>query len=200
MKLFGTLTSPFVRRVRIVATELGVSFELINTATDEGQAALRAVTPIWKVPTAVVEDQEVIFDSRAIIDYLITRHGWGPLRPPDARERWQHQNILNVIDGALDSAINVFYFERDGIDTTGVPYFQRQRERIASACAWLERNLHGAYFTAGGPLGLTEIALITTLEWLTFRQRYNVNAHPGLAAFCAAHKQRDSIRATYPVA
>ena len=46
MRLYGTLTSPYVRRVRIVATEIGVPCELV--APDA--ALLHAVTPIWKVP------------------------------------------------------------------------------------------------------------------------------------------------------
>lgn len=202
MKIFGTTTSPFVRRVRIVAAELGVGFDLVNTATEEGQAALRQVTPIWKVPTAVVDDV-TLFDSRVIIDYLIERHGWGPLRAPDGsdeKDRWRQQNLRNVIDGALDSGINLFYFERDGIDLTATSYFQRQQGRIRSALAWLEGELRGAHFTEGGPLGLAEIALVSALDWFTFRKRYDVDAHPGLVAFRNAHAHRDSIQSTYPAA
>lgn len=197
MKLFGTSTSPFVRRIRIIATELGVPFERVDTATDEGQAALRAVTPIWKVPTAIVDDV-VLFDSRNITDYLITHHGWGPLRAPAADERWQQQNLLNVIDAAVDSAINLFYIDRDGVDTSAAPYFQRQRDRVQSTLTWLEGQLRGAAFTEGGGLGLPEIALISGLDWLTFRARYDVDAHPGLVAFREAHEHRASIQATYP--
>ena len=46
MKLYGTTTSPFVRRVRVAALELGHTFDLVNTAHDDGQAALRAASPI----------------------------------------------------------------------------------------------------------------------------------------------------------
>ena len=80
VKLFGTLTSPYVRRVRIVAQELGLEVERIDTVSDEGQAALREVTPIWKVPTAVVGDQP-LFDSAVITQHLLRHHGPGPLRP-----------------------------------------------------------------------------------------------------------------------
>ena len=47
--LFGTTTSPFVRRVRVVCLEKGLPFTLVPALTDEGQAALRAVSPVWKV-------------------------------------------------------------------------------------------------------------------------------------------------------
>ena len=67
MKLYGTTTSPFVRRVRIVAAELDVAYDLINTAHDDGQAQLRAVSPIWKVPVAELDGQ-TLFDSQIIIN------------------------------------------------------------------------------------------------------------------------------------
>lgn len=59
MKLYGTTTSPFVRRVRIVAEEIGEPIEWINTAVEAGQAQLRALSPIRKVPIAVIDGRVV---------------------------------------------------------------------------------------------------------------------------------------------
>jgi len=87
MRLYGTTTSPFVRRVRVVALELGVPVELVSTATPQGDAELRRYTPLWKIPTAVFTEapgERVIWDSHAIIASLIQRHGYGPLRPDGA--------------------------------------------------------------------------------------------------------------------
>src|SRR5690606_5704652 len=71
MKLYGTTTSPFVRRVRVVAAEVGEPVERIDTAPEAGQAALREVSPIRKVPVAVI-DGRTLFDSHTIIDWLVT--------------------------------------------------------------------------------------------------------------------------------
>jgi glutathione S-transferase len=199
MKLYGTTTSPFVRRVRIVAAELGVAFELHDTATPEGQAALRSLNPTWKVPTAAI-DGRVVFDSHVIVDLLLRRRGHGPLRPvsSDPAAWAEEQNLMAAIDSALESAINVFYFVRDGIDVDGMPYLVKQGERVASILGWLETRLRGPWLTDDARLGLSEIMLITALEWLQFRQRYPVDAHPGFTSFLAAHADRPSIRATYP--
>src|SRR6478672_6182552 len=125
MKLYGTTTSPFVRRVRIVAAELGEPVELVDTATEEGTRALQAVTPLWKVPVAEL-DGELLFDSRVICDALVAARGWGPLRPSVAADA----NLRTVADGALDSAINWFYLvRRDGAETD-LPYLRKQRERV----------------------------------------------------------------------
>ena len=70
MKLFGTTTSPFVRRVRVVAAEVGEPVDRVDTATDVGMAQLRDVSPIRKVPVAIV-DNRLLYDSRVIVDWLI---------------------------------------------------------------------------------------------------------------------------------
>jgi glutathione S-transferase len=197
MKLFGTTTSPFVRRVRVVCAELGVRHDLIDTATDDGQAALRAIAPLWKIPT-VVAGAETLFDSRVICEWLLDQHGHGALRATTGAERWRAANLVTVIDGALDAAINTFYLARDGVDVAAVPYTVKQRERIASSLGWIERELRGGYFTEDRRLGLPELALVTALDWMIFRKRYPVDDHPGLAAFLAVHAARPSLRETYP--
>ena len=123
MKLYGTTTSPFVRRVRVVAAEVGEPIERIDTATDAGQAALREVSPIRKVPVAIV-DGRTLYDSRAIIDWLTTTRGWRRARAA-ARSLARAQS-LNAIDAALDSVIQLFYLRRDGVAIDGTPYAERQ--------------------------------------------------------------------------
>lgn len=189
MKLYGTTTSPFVRRVRVVAAELGVEVERIDTATEAGQAALRAVTPIWKVPVAEL-DGRVLFDSRVIIDWLTTTRGWGGLAPP--RDRWTASNLLNAIDGALDSAIQVFYLRRDGIDAPA--FAQRQRDRIAAIFDWLEGEQAARRF--GAEDGLPEVSLCATLDWMQFRDTYPVGER--FAALRERLARRESMAATRP--
>ena len=122
MKLYGTTTSPFVRRVRIVAAELGVPFEMVSTATEAGMAEMKALSPVGKVPVAVIDGQ-VIFDSHVIIDRLISQHGRGAL---GERDRWHEANLVSAIDGALEAAIVLFYLRRDKVAFEGSPYEQRQ--------------------------------------------------------------------------
>src|SRR5437762_11207301 len=78
MKVYGTTTSPFTRRVRVVAAEIGEPIDRIETSTDEGQNALRAISPIRKVPVAMIDDR-LIYDSLAIIDYLTMTRGYGEI-------------------------------------------------------------------------------------------------------------------------
>jgi glutathione S-transferase len=189
MKLYGTTTSPFVRRVRIVAAEVGEAVERIDTATEAGQALLREVSPIRKVPVAVV-DGRTIYDSRAIIDWLVTTRGWGGMQPP--RDRWRELNLLNAIDGALDGVIHLFYLRREGHAIDGTPYAQHELDRADAIFAWLGTELGADNF------GLPEISVICTLDWMDFRKTYATERAAALDAVRAAWANRPSVASTRP--
>lgn len=188
MKLFGSKTSPFARKVRIVAAELGEPIDWVDTATEAGSAEHRAIAPIRKVPVAIV-DGRTIFDSRVIIDYLITTRGHGPLTPP--RDVWHERNVLSAIDATVDSLIQVLYLARDGA-TAGdyARYAQRQRDRTAAILGWLPDQVSAEQF------GLCEVAAICALDWIDFRQMYPTGA--ALAAVRAAWRDRPSVATTLP--
>ena len=195
MKVYGTRTSPFVRRVRVVALELGLPVELVDVSTEPGQAALRAASPIWKMPVVEI-DGEVIWDSHAIIDYLMERHGHGPLRQISAH--WRESNLSHAIDGALDAAINVFYLKRDGVEVAKIPYMVKQQERVANVLDWLSRALQNHHFTDDPRLGLSELALYSALDWMKLRGAYPVDDSEVLRGFLAHHAGRASLAATIP--
>jgi glutathione S-transferase len=194
MKLYGTVTSPFVRRVRIVAAEVGAPVELVDTFSDEGQAALRERSPIWKVPAAEFGG-ELVLDSHSIVDVLLARHGRGAIRP--IVDAVHEANLHHVIDGALDAAINIFYLLKGSIDPAHA-YLVKQRERTASALTWLDGTLVDHHLSADARVGVTEIALYTTLDWMVFRDAYEVSQHARLSAFRAHHAARPSFAATAP--
>ena len=193
MKLFGSVTSPFVRRVRVVAAELGEAVHFVDTHLPAGEAQLRAFTPIWKIPAAEIEG-ETLFDSRVINEALIARHGWGPLRAPQSRDR----NLLTVVDGVLDSAINWFYLIRRDKGDPNQPYVIRQVARVDSGLEWLANELVGASFSPDGGFGLPEIALASCLEWMDFRQVREVAGHPVFGPFVNAWANRRSMSESRP--
>ena len=170
MKLYGTTTSPFVRRVRVVAAEVGEEIDRIDTAPEAGMAALREVSPIRKVPVAVVEEGRTLFDSHVIIDWLIETHGWRGLVP--ARDRWAEQNVINAVDAALDAVIQLFYLRRDGVAIEGSVYEKRQLDRADAIFQWLGTQLVADGRGFGDGFGLAELALISALDWMEFRKAY----------------------------
>lgn len=196
MILFGSPTSPFVRRVRVVCLELGLPFEPVNIQQDEGHARMEATTPLWKVPTVIHDDGRVQWDSEAIIQTLVGRHGLGPFRP--AGDPLHEGNVHHAIYGALDSAINVFYLRREGVDVAGIPYMVTQQERVGSALEWVAEQLEGDSFAPEGGFGLLELSLYCALGWMAFRSVYPVRDVPVFRDFLDAHAVRPSLAATRP--
>lgn len=188
MKLYGSITSPFVRRVRFLCYELGQKFELIDSLTEAGQAAMREKNPIWKVPCAEIDDL-VIWDSHTIIDYLTEKYAGHPalLRKPEGNERWRERNLVTAADGCVESAINVFYLRKDGVKTEEVAYLVKQRARVESILKWLKSQMTGNFFTAEQKLGLSELTFYCILDWMRFREMYPVNEDPTLRTFMAYH-------------
>jgi glutathione S-transferase len=195
MKLYGTTTSPFVRRVRVVATEVGEPIDMIDTAPEAGQARLREVSPIRKVPVAVI-DGRTIYDSRVIIDWLTTTRGWGTIVPPV--DRWREQNLLNAIDGVLDSISPLFYLKRDGIPAEGTPYAERQLVRAEAIFGWLGTELGADRWSFSTGFGLAELSLICALDWMDFRQTFPLAKLAALAPLRDYWRERASLAATRP--
>ncbi len=189
MKLYGTVTSPFARRVCVVAAELGEPVERIDTATEAGQAALREVSPIRKVPVAVV-DGRTLFDSHTIVAWLVTTRGYGALAPPS--DPWRERNVVHAVDAAIDSLIQLFYLQRDGVSVDDTPFAKRHLERTDAIVQWL-----GTQVTAD-QLGLAQISVMCMLEWMDFRKTYPTERAVGLAPLRAAWADHPSLVASRP--
>lgn len=197
MKLYGSITSPFVRRVRFLCHELGLPFEMIDTAADAGQAEMRTKNPIWKVPCVEV-DGMILWDSHTIIDYLSEKHSGNAklLRQPHGAEKWREKNLITAADACVESAINVFYLRKDGVEIDKVAYLVKQRARVGSILVWLKTQLQDNYFTAEKKIGLSELTLYCILDWIRFREMYPVAEDAELRAYLQFHGEHPGFVAT----
>lgn len=197
MTLYGSLTSPFVRRVRFLCLELGQAFEMVDTAQDAGQAALRAKNPIWKVPCIEI-DNLVLWDSHTILEYLTKKHAAHPklLRVAQGAEKWREKNLITAADGCVESAVNLFYLKKDGVETNKISYLVKQNERMASILAWIKTQLKDNYFTEEKKIGLPELILYCNLDWMRLRKMYPVLEDAVLKAFLEHHGTHPNFVAT----
>ena len=78
-------SSPFVRKIRIGASVLGLDGEIRIEPADTMNPAdsVRQQNPLGKIPALVLEDGTVLFDSRVILEYLDHRAGGGRIIPTD---------------------------------------------------------------------------------------------------------------------
>ena len=104
MKLIGALTSPYVRKVRIVMAEKKLDFQLVLEDVWNSDKVLES-NPLGKVPCLVMEGGEAVFDSRVIVEYLDTLSPVGKLIPPAGRERAEVRTWEALADGLVDASI-----------------------------------------------------------------------------------------------
>ena len=145
MKLIGALTSPYVRKVRVVMAEKKLDFQLVLEDVWNSDAIL-ASNPLGKVPCLVMEGGEAVFDSRVIVEYLDTLSPVGKLIPPSGRERTEVRTWEALADGVLDAAVAA------RLEQTWPGRTAEQR-----SAAWVERQMqrvHAALKAMGQGLGL----------------------------------------------
>lgn len=192
MKLYGTLTSPYARRLRILLREHNYEFIDAPTATPEGRAILSQVNPTMKIP--MFEDEgEVLCDSGLIAQYLHDKLDIPALSYHDL-------NILKIIDAITDSYIQLFLLSSSGFDTSkSKMYFNLQTERIERSFTFLENALIAGRISSSNWNYMT-ISLATSIEWLMVRQFHDFSDLPALKEFYNEVKLRkDMVSTQIPV-
>ena len=104
MKLIGSLTSPYVRKVRVVMAEKKLDYQWVVEDVWASDAMLK-FNPLGKVPCLVMEGGEAVFDSRVIVEYVDTLSPVGKLIPPSGRERVEVRTWEALADGLCDALL-----------------------------------------------------------------------------------------------
>ena len=172
MKLIGSNTSPYVRKVRIVMAEkkLDYVFVLENVWSDD--TSIAQSNPLGKVPCLVMEGNEVLHDSRVIVEYLDTLSPVGKLIPAVGRERAEIKTWESLADGVLDAAVlarleSTWVGRSD--DQRCQAWICRQMGKIDAALAAMNLDVGDKPFCAGIHLSLADIAVGVALGYLDFR-------------------------------
>ena len=171
MKLIGSLTSPYVRKVRIVLAEkrLDYQFELEDVWADD---AILKSNPLGKVPCLVLEGGEAVFDSRVIVEYVDTRSPVSRLIPEGSRERTEVRTWEALADGVVD-ALLVARMERTWPGRSDAQrceaWIARQMSRVDAALDAMSRGLGDKPWCAGIHLSLADIAVGCALGYLDYR-------------------------------
>jgi glutathione S-transferase len=190
MKLLGSATSPYVRKLRVIAHELGLPLDYAETAALEDPAALLAANPLGKVPALILDDGEALVDSPVIAAYLISLSPTQTLVPTTGMAHFRALSTEAIVDGILDAAIILRFNAGQGV-TSGM-WVDRQYRAIDRALAVLASRVTDGVTYA-------ELATIIACEYLDLRwPAIAWRAHPQLAALHARLAERPSLKATRP--
>ena len=189
MQLFGSLTSPYVRHCRIALMQAGIEHELV--ATDYASSA--RLSPTQRVPFLLDGDLR-LSDSASILRHIRQRQGQ-PFLP-----RIEDFDFFLLASTALDTTVNLFLMDRDGIGPAQSAYLQRQADRIQTSLNELA-DLSRQHPERSRPIQSDALLRLGCfLGWALFRERLDLQHHPALLDLLAALDSEPLFAATRPVA
>ena len=170
MKLIGSLTSPYVRKARIVFAEKKIEVPLIQENVWSQDTKIMQANPLGKVPCLVMDDGGAMFDSRVIVEYADTLSPGNKLIPSSGKERAAVKTWEALADGILDASVLA------RLEATWRPDEQKSQ-------AWIDRQLHKVDISLkamsnglgesewcfGNQMSLADISVGCALDYLIFR-------------------------------
>jgi glutathione S-transferase len=172
MKLIGSTTSPYVRKVRVVMAEKKLDYQFVTENVWSADTRIGESNPLGKVPCLVMEGAEALFDSRVIVEYLDTLSPVGKLIPGLGRERAEVKTWEALADGILDAALiarmeATWDGRRDGERSQA--WIDRHIGKIHASLKAMSKGLAEKPFCSGIHLSLADIAVGCALGYLDFR-------------------------------
>lgn len=201
MKLIGSLTSPYVRKVRVVMAEKRIEYELVVDVPWNADTHVPEFNPLGKVPTLVMDDGGSLFDSRVIVEYLDTLTPVARLIPENARQRAQVKRWEALADGACDAAAAVFLERKRPEANQSAEWIARQEGKIKLALEAMAEELGEKVWCAGETYSLADIAVGCALGYmdLRFPKLDWRETHPNLGKLADKLWQRQGFKDTVPV-
>jgi glutathione S-transferase len=198
VKLRYSSTSPYVRKVVVVALETGLDgrIERIATSTADPKSGLAEQNPLGKVPAFLTDDGMVLYDSPVICEYLDSLHGGRRVIPAQGAARWAALRQQARADGILDAAILRRQETARPAGEQSKGWIEKQRSVVARAVDALEQEAAG--FPPEPTIGTIAVAI--ALGYLDFRYAAEDwrKTHPRLAAWCDGFARRPSMATTVP--
>jgi glutathione S-transferase len=195
MKLRYSTTSPFVRKVHVVAIETGQidKIELVKTNTADPASGLNAHNPLNKVPALVLDDGSTLYDSRVICEYLDAQ-AKGAFFPTSGPARWTALKRQALADGMMDAGVLRMMETRRPEGEQSPAWVARQKLKVTQGLDALEAE------PLGPQLDIGTLAVAIVLDYLDFRFKAEDwrAGHPKLAAWHKTFATRASLQKTLP--
>ncbi len=203
MKLIGSSTSPYVRKVRIVMAEKRLDYQFVTDNVWGDDTTVAQSNPLGKVPCLVMEGGEAVFDSRVIVEYMDTLSPVGKLIPTLGRERAEVKTWEALADGVLDASILVRLeatWTGRSAQQRSQAWIERQMQKVHASLKAMSRGLGEKPYCSGAHLSLSDIAVGVALGYMDFRFP-EVNWRESYANLAKLHdklEQRQSFIDTRP--
>lgn len=199
MIIYGSVVSPFVRKLLAYLGEKGIAFEMKGVGIADPDPGFRAASPLAKMP-AMDDDGFMLADSSAIIHYLEAKHPEPALIPADPQERgrviwWDEfgDTVFAACSGKMffNRIVAPKFLGREG-DLAAAA--QAEREELPKLLDYLESAIPASGFLVGDRFTLADLAVASPLMNLRHcGWRIDAAAHPRIAAWSEAILSRPSM-------
>lgn len=196
MKLLGTNTSPYVRKVRLVLLEKNIRHDYLVDPPREPGSQVVKVNPLGRIPALILDDETCVFDSPVIAEYADTLNDTPILIPRDsALARMRVKRWEALADGIMDSAVVVRTERIRPEEKQEADNIIRHNDAITRALSFASGQLGQNEWCEGSSITLADLALASALIYLDLRQpeRDWRGPHPNLAKWFARISSRSSV-------
>lgn len=169
MKLLGSHTSPFVRKVRVVLAEKKIECEFVIAAPRAEDSIVPHYNPLGQIPVLLVDEHTPIFDSSVIVEYLDNVTPNNKLFPAPNRERTEVKRWEAVCDGLLDAAVAIRAETLRPKAEQSADFIAKKHAAIERSLAFLSKELGDQSFCMGTHFGHADITTGCSLGYLDFR-------------------------------
>mgnify|MGYP005642017407 CR=1 FL=1 len=199
MLLIGRDLSPFVRRTATVIEVLGLPYKRCKLATADEPEKVLEFNPLARVPALRLDDGEVLFDSSAIIDYLLEcGDDANTLLPASGRARRDVLRNSAIATGVMEKGVAAAYeMRRRPAAFVYEPWLQYIKQQISDGLAYLESASDGGTWLSGPEMRLDDINAVVAYDYIHLIHSDLVSADStGLAALSARANALPTFRNT----
>ena len=202
MKLLYSLTSPYARKVRVVAAEKRIELEMVKVVLSDPDCPVTEHNPLGKIPVLVLDDGESLYDSPVIAEYLDNRTPVAHLLPQDHNLKIRVRRWEALADGVCDAAVAAMIEGRRPEGMQDAAVIAKQLGKVERGLETLNADLGTNKWCVDDTFSLADIALGCLLGYLHLRyQHLNWEERfPNLARHHTAMLQRPSFSETAPPA
>ncbi len=216
MKLYGSLTSPYVRKCRVLIKEKALVCDFVQADAWAADSPVPALNPLGKVPVLAREaadapslargprldpigdDGSALYDSPVILEYLDSLKA-PALLATAGEERWAMLRLQALADGILDATVTRLLESRRPGAQQSPENIKRQEEKIARALAFADKLPKGEAYLMQNRFTVADLCLGVALEYVDFRYPHDWRGrHPRLALWLAGIGTRPAFAETVP--
>ncbi|WP_127718197.1 glutathione S-transferase family protein [Halobacteriovorax sp. HLS] len=172
LTLYGSIPSPYVRRIRILLHDVDFHFEVIDLMNNEDQVKLLKISPVRRIP--ILKDQDtIIYDSRQIYNYLAKKLSLKALTI-------HQENLLTFIDEVNDSLVSVRLLNSSGFNDIQNTFMRNQYKRIKDTLRFFEKEITLFELDESD---YVQVCLFCLLDWIAYRELVSLEEFKNLENF-----------------